>query len=111
MAAGITIGEGRIVNVAAPGAITAGDVYEGADSIGLYLEDAASGAIVSLLLLGEVELDKETPLVIALGDKVYWDAANDRIDKTNTNIPAGICSQAAASADTRVRVLLTAPGA
>lgn len=106
MAAARIVGEGRVVSVTAGGTVSKGDVFEGVDGVGIYLEDAVSGELVAVAIAGEVEVDKETPLVIALLDRVYWDAANDRADKTNTNIPLGLCTLAAASADTRVRVAL-----
>lgn len=102
------IGDGKVITVTAGGTISKGDVAEFADSIGVYLEDAVSGDAVAVALAGEALLAKEAPLVITVGDKVYWDATNDNIDKTNTNIPAGIAAASAASADTVVRVLLNA---
>ena len=52
-----------------------------------------------------VELPKEAPLVIAVGDVVYWVAANSNVNKTSSaNTKAGICVEAAASADTTVLI-------
>jgi len=88
--------------------IASGTVIEFADMIGVALGDIAAGADGEVAV-GEVwELAKEAPLVIAQGDQLYWDATNDNVDKTNTNIPCGKAAAAAASADTTVQVLLNA---
>lgn len=108
MTAARSIGEGRVVTVTAGGTITAGDVYEGVNSIGVYLEDAVSGDAVAVAMQGEWEIDKETGVVFTLGDFLYYDATNDRLDKTATNIPAGLATAAAATGATRARVLLGA---
>lgn len=72
--------------------------------IGIAAGDIASTA-EGVLHIEEVwELPKEAPLVISVGDQVYWDATNDNIDKTDTNVPAGKAVAAAASADTTVLV-------
>jgi predicted RecA/RadA family phage recombinase len=74
------------------------------DMIGIAAGDIASTE-EGVLHLEEVwELPKEAPLVISVGDQVYWDATNDNIDKTDTNVPAGKAVAAAASADTTVMV-------
>jgi len=92
--------------ITAAATITAKTVAELADSIGIYLASVVSGEDVAVMLMGKVELDKETGVAFAVGDMLYWDATNDRLDKTNTNIPAGICTLAAASAATRAEVML-----
>jgi predicted RecA/RadA family phage recombinase len=86
--------------------ITAGTVIEFAAEIGVALGDIANGETGDLAISEVWTLAKETPLVIAQGDQVYWDAANNRVDKTNTNIPCGKAFASAASGDTTVQVLL-----
>jgi len=99
-------GEGRTMNVTLGGTVAAGTVYEGAGCIGVHLNGGVSGDVDAVLLEGVVTLAKEAPLVIAQGDLVYWDATNKNVDKTTTNIPCGICTVAAASADTTVTIKL-----
>jgi predicted RecA/RadA family phage recombinase len=53
-----------------------------------------------------VEIAKEAPLVISLGDKVYWDVADNVVNKTASgNYLCGTCVKAAASADTTVEIM------
>jgi predicted RecA/RadA family phage recombinase len=59
------------------------------------LQDAAAGAELELLTEGVVELAKATPLASDLGDRRFWDATNQRLDKTAT---AQVCVGLAAAA-------------
>ncbi len=88
--------------------IASGTVVELPKMIGVALGDIAVGATGEIAICEVWEIAKEAPLVIAQGDQVYWDAANDNVDKTDTNIPCGKAFAAAASADTTVQVLLNA---
>ena len=87
-------------------AIVGGTVFEGGGAIFVWLDDYAANAPGAYIWFGPVKLEKETSLVITKGDQLYWDATNDRIDKTNTNIPCGIAAQSELSAATTVIVLL-----
>jgi len=92
--------------IAAPGDVSGGDVFEGANGIGVYADDALTGEQVSVITFAEVELTKETGVAFTFLQQLYWDATNDRLDATATNIPAGLASAPAASADTVARVFL-----
>lgn len=89
-------------------AIAKGTVIEFAAMIGIALGDIANGSVGELAISEVWSIKKEAPLVITQGDQVYWDATNDNVDKTNTNIPCGKAYASAASADTTVQVLLNA---
>lgn len=91
---------------AAGAAITKGTVIKLPAMIGVALGDIAIGATGTLAITEVWTLAKEAPLVIAQGDQLYWDAANNRINKTNTNMPCGKAFASAASAATTVQVLL-----
>ena len=84
------------------------DVDEGGDPIGVALGDILDGATGELAICEVWTLAKEAPLVITQGDQVYWDATNENVDKTNTNIPCGKAYASAVSAATTVQVLLNA---
>lgn len=86
--------------------IAVNTVVEFADMIGVALADIPDGETGQLAVAEVFELAKETPLVITQGDQLYWDATNDNVDKTNTNIPCGKAFADAASAATTVQVLL-----
>lgn len=78
------------------------------DMIGIAAGDIADGASGQLFTEEVWELPKDDALVISQGDQVYWDAVNDEIDKTDTNVPAGKAFAAAAEADTTVLVKINA---
>ncbi len=88
------------------GSVVAGDVLELADSIQVYNESGDSGDRVPAIWFGHVKLAKETGVAFTAGDQLYWDAANNRLDKTDTNIPAGKAAQDAASGADEAEVFL-----
>ena len=90
------------------GDIAGGTVIEFAAMIGVALGDILDGATGELAICEVWTLAKEAPLVITQGDQVYWDATNENVDKTNTNIPCGKAYASAVSAATTVQVLLNA---
>lgn len=100
--------DGRSLTVTAPAAVASGELVIVGSIVGVAVADADSGAPVALCTEGVFELPKETPLVIAQGDTVYWDVANANVDKTDTNTLIGVATEDAASAATVVRVKLTA---
>jgi predicted RecA/RadA family phage recombinase len=56
---------------------------------------------------GKVTLPKAAPLVIGVGDIVYWDVADGNVNKSSSgNTMCGFCIAAAASADTTVDIYL-----
>lgn len=87
-------------------AIAKDTVIEFGAMVGIALGAIANGSTGELAISEVWTMTKEAPLVITQGDKLYWDATNDNVDKTNTNIPCGIAYASAASADTSVQVLL-----
>lgn len=89
-------------------AIAKGTVIEFGAMVGIALGTIANGATGELAISEVWTVAKETSLVITQGDLVYWDATNDRVDKTNTNIPCGKAYASAASDATTVQVLLNA---
>lgn len=89
-------------------AITKGTVVEFTGMIGIALGDIAQNATGELAITGVWTVAKEAPLVITQGDQVWWDATNNNVDKTNTNIPCGRAYASALSADTTVKIILNA---
>lgn len=104
----VGVQDGVTINVVAGADVTAGTVLEGAAGIGVWTQDTLSGATGAVLIEGVVELAKETGVVFTALDALFWDAVNDRLDKTGTNIPAGLAAAPAASGDTVARVKLNA---
>jgi predicted RecA/RadA family phage recombinase len=81
--------------------------------IGGILPGVAAGDIAAITGKGPVEIEgvfklaKEAPLVIAQGDRVYWDNSAKKVTKTaGANVFMGVAALAAFSADTEVQVRL-----
>jgi predicted RecA/RadA family phage recombinase len=101
------IQDGKVLEYTNAGsAIASGAAVVMNDLVGVALGSIANGATGQVATEGVFELTKETPLVISQGDKVYWDVANSRVDKTNTNKVLGVCAEDAGSAATTVKVKL-----
>ena len=96
------------MKVLADAAKTAGDVEEFTDSIGVWFNDVPNGSSGEVLMEGVVTLPKDTATAFAQGEKVYWDAAADKLTATDTDIPVGLCWNVAASADATCQVKLNA---
>ena len=87
-------------------AVSGGEVFEGAGGIFVWNDDYAADGPGAFIYFGPVKLTKETGVAFTKGDQLYWDAANDRLDKTATNIPCGLAGDDAASDDTTAIVIL-----
>lgn len=90
--------------------LTAGTFVEVGSIVGVVVEDVLSGA-EGLLIIGTpaagMLVTKATSLAITLGDVLYYDATNNRVNKTNTNPFFGYAAAAAASDATTVKVIFT----
>lgn len=75
---------GDNLTVAAPAAVSSGDVVVIGALAGVALHDAASGADVALGTEGVYNLPADTGITMAVGDSVYWDSTNGWVDKTVT---------------------------
>lgn len=102
------IQSGDVLEYTVPAATTiaSGQVVVAGDLVGVAMTSGTTGDIISVRLSGVFEVAKEAPLEIAQGDTVYWDAANSRVDKTNTNVLMGKAFEGAGSAATLVKVRL-----
>lgn len=107
------IQDGKTVDFTSLGAVALGEVLEFANSIGIALAAATgSGQVIPVAMEGVWELAKETGVAFTVGQKLYWDATNNRVDATNTNIPCGLAWRGQASGDTLcwVKINAGAPG-
>lgn len=73
---------GDVVTVPAPAAVTSGKIVVIGSLVGVAQKAAANGEDLPLLTEGVVSYAKVSALAIAVGDKVYYDAANDVVNKT-----------------------------
>lgn len=101
---------GDAVTVPAPsGGTVSGRVCIIGSLIGVAAVTAVQGADVTLHTEGVFELAKAGSLAIAVGDKVYWVAASNHVNKTASgNTLVGIAVEAAATDATTVKVKLGA---
>ena len=74
--------------------------------IGITLGAIADGETGELAIAEVWTLPKDNTLAITQGDQLYWDAVNDEVDKTNTNVPCGKAYASALQAGTEVNVIL-----
>lgn len=106
------INSGDAVSVTAAANVAAGKVVVvGLNLFGVALTSAATNETVALQTRGLFDLDKTTgaSTSFAAGALVYWDATNALCTVSATsNTKVGCAVQAAANADTTVRVLMPA---
>lgn len=100
------IQEGDVIEIAAPAAVSSGDMVKAGVLVGVALGDAASGADVRVALKGVYTLPKATG-AITVGAAVYYVAADGNLSTTASgNTLTGHCVVAAASGDATVAVRL-----
>ena len=100
------IQEGRTLTLAAPAAVSSGDIVEAGSIVGVANISAAANATVTIETEGVFELPKDATVAIALGDVVYWDATAGNVNKDNTETKIGYAVKAEVAAATKVRVRL-----
>lgn len=101
----------------APGADVASGVgyLFGVSLFGVAVNAVANGAAGEFITEGVVTIGKTSALAIAVGDRVFWDAANKVVNKTTASQQCvGIAVEAAANPSATVAIKLgcyTAVGA
>lgn len=93
----------------APGAAVASGVgfLFGAGLFGVAVADVAISTPGAFLTEGVVEIGKTSALVIAVGDRLFWDATNKVVNKTATAQQCiGIAVEAAANPSATVKMKL-----
>lgn len=95
----VKIQEGGVIDYTAGGTIANGDVVPLTDRVGVALDDAVSGDVISLALEGVFEITGATADTFAIGTVVYFDATARNVTTVATaNTPAGIATTAKAGA-------------
>jgi len=93
-------------------AVSAGDVIEFTDKIGIAETDIANGATGAVAVEGVFTLSKSTDAtagVFAPGKKVNWDTTNDRATLSATGIqPCGYCIETVVAATTTAKIKINA---
>lgn len=105
------VSDGRTISdVIVPYVTTSGQgVKFGVSGFGVAMMDIGNGQPGTLLCEGVVDIAKEPALAVAAGDRVFWDDANRRVNKTAAaQLNVGTATVAAAGADATVRIRLGA---
>jgi predicted RecA/RadA family phage recombinase len=104
------IQEGCTLTVPAPsGGVVSGKFVVIGSLIGIAAVTAAAGVDFALDTEGVYEYAKTASLAVAVGDKLYYDATNNVLNKTASgNTLVGIAVEASATSDTTVKVKLGA---
>ena len=91
-------------------AVSAGDVVNMENRIGIAIVDIANGASGAVMVRHVFELPKDTS-VISMGDEVFWDVAAEKITTTQkaSDPRAGVAVEAAATGDSYVDVDINIP--
>ena len=98
---------GDTLDIVAAAAVTSGSVQVVGTIIGVANTDAAVGETYALNVTGVYELPKTSALAIAVGDTLYFDAANKVVNKTSAgNTKIGVAVTAAANPSPSVNVRL-----
>jgi predicted RecA/RadA family phage recombinase len=99
---------GQIIELTAPEAISADEVVKVGQIIGMSVAAAANGEKVQVAVEGIFEFPCASAADIAVGDLLYWDAADDELNKTASgNTLVGYAVSAAGNGVTAVDVKLT----
>ena len=101
--------KGENITVTAPAATTSGEGVLIGNLFGIAAGDAAIGEDLDLVTVGVFAMPKVSTDVLAVGDLVYWDAANSLVtadDATGANAEIGLAVTAAANPSGSVNVRL-----
>lgn len=105
------IHEGKSIDYTPGADVTAGDIVVQGDLLGVAQLDMAANQLGAVAVAGVFDIDKATGVGtgIAVGVKVYWDAANKQAtadDNAGANKYLGKSVAAAGDDDAKVRVRL-----
>lgn len=101
--------DGKLLKVAAPYALTAGQGALVGSIFGVAVSDAANGADVVLAVDGVFSLTALTADTASVGTKLYWDNTNKRLTVTSSgNTLVGVAVVAKTGTDTTATIRLNA---
>lgn len=98
--------KGDVLTLTAPADVSSGGVVNVGDFVGVAQSDALTGAEVEVGVVGVYELPVASALEVAVGDLLYWDAADGELNNDNANPLAGAATQVSGAGDTSVGVRL-----
>lgn len=98
---------GKILTLTAPEAVSADEVVQVGQIVGMAVHSADNGDPVEIAVEGVFEFPVLGTDVVAVGELLYWDTANDRLTKTGSgNLLVGYAVGASANGVTTVDVRL-----
>jgi predicted RecA/RadA family phage recombinase len=105
---------GAVLTVAAPATVSSGDVVKVGSVVGVAATDAASAALVDIVVEGVFDLPKVDEQEWTVGARIYWDATAEACTTVasttagaNTLIGVAVAAVADTAGLTTGRVLLT----
>lgn len=98
--------DGNSIDYTAAADVKFGDVVVLGSRVGIAGSDIKKGETGALIMEGVFEIPKAADAAIDAGAEVYFSADNGTASTTNTDTDAGYAVEAAAAADTFVRVKL-----
>lgn len=103
------VNEGDSIDYTPGSDVTAGDVIDLGNFVGIATSDIASGVLGSLVVEGVFDVNKYDSEAITLGAPVYWDAGTSTATGTSGYSEAvmGVCVKAADASDATVRVRIS----
>ena len=112
MAQAVFVHAGESIDYLPASAVAAGDVIVLSDLVGVAKLDVSANALGALAVSGVFDFAKQSGAAVtfAIGDKAYWDDANDvavTTDGAGANKLIGKAVQAAADNDATVRVRMS----
>lgn len=111
MAYAVRLKKGDVIDYTPNSAVAAGDIVPMTGMCAVAEVPIAADQLGSLTVRGVFSVAKVSGTVFTAGDKVYWNATNHNLTKTNTDTYFGVCVESAVSAATVATVLLTPAGA
>jgi predicted RecA/RadA family phage recombinase len=102
--------DGKILTLAPGAAVSAGVGYLfGASIFGVAIENVAISTNGAFIVEGVVTIGKTSALAIDVGDRLFWDATNNVVNKTSTaQQQVGVAVAAAANPSATVKMKICA---
>lgn len=102
-----SIQNARTLKLAHSAGVTAGDIIVSNGNVLVAVATALISTLAAYVYMGRVCFPKVSGTAFVPGDKCYWDPVAGNITKVTTaNTLAGICVEAAGSADTEIEMFL-----
>lgn len=101
------IQRGDVLELDVAGATASGAGVQNVDLFGVALNATTGAGTVPCGVVGVYQLPKTNPLVIARGDRLFWDPSPGEVNKTAAGqLCVGVAAEAAGSTAPTVAVLL-----